>query len=149
MKRHACLALALVGCGSTAVTPAPSVEPAPMEVAAVAPPELTVLTEDQARAAAESFVRAQGYTDALPTVIGDQIVHEGIEGSMEDRRHTLEPHVFSVSPAVGGWRAVFRYQAYQHRQYAERGRLLVHDAEGTHFIHQDMLLDPRPVEPTP
>lgn len=144
MKQHTWLALALVGCGTAAVPPAPSANPAPMEVAAVTEP--TVPTEDEARAAAESFVRAQGYTDAPPTVIGDQIVREGIEGSLEDRRHTLEPHAFSVSSVVGGWRAVFRYQD---PQYAERGRLLVHDAEGTHFIHQDMLLDPRPVEPTP
>ena len=148
MKRHACLVLVLVGCGSTAVTPAPTSEPAPMEVvtATVTATEPSVPTEDEARAAAESFVRAQGYTDAPPTVIGDQVVHEGIEGSLEDRRHTLEPHAFSVSPTASGWTAVFRYQD---PQYAERGRLLVHDAEGTHFIHQDMLLDPRPVEPTP
>ena len=32
---------------------------------------------------------------------------------------------------------------------APGGPNVAFDAEGTHFIHQDMLLDPRPAEPTP
>ena len=132
--KHSALALALIGCGSTAVEPtsAPvALEPTEPTVEAVG------MSEEQARVAAESFVRAQGYADTAPSVTDDQIVHEGIEGSIASRRDMLDPHAVTVSPTEGGWSAIFRYQD---PQYAGRGRMLVHSAEGTHFVHQDLQL---------
>lgn len=141
---HAALALALLGCGSTAVEPVTTNEPVAIAPAATEPiaearVEVAGPSEEQARAAAESFVRAQGYADTAPSVTDDQIVHEGIEGSIASRRNMLDPHAVSVAPTEGGWSATFRYQD---PQYAGRGRMLVHTAEGTHFVHQDLLLSP-------
>ena len=139
--KHACLALALVGCGSTPVEPAttasPTVTPVIAEEATADEATADEATADEARIAAESFVRAQGYADTAPSVAADAIVHEGIEGTLEDRRNMLDPHAVSVSPTADGWTAVFRYQD---PQYAGRGRMLRSSAEGTHFVHQDLLL---------
>jgi hypothetical protein len=116
-----------VGCGSTAQsTPAD---------------RSTSSTEDERAAAiaeAEAFVRAQGYTNTPPTVSGNQIVHEGIEISIEDRRDTLDPHAVYAAGADGEWSVIFRYRD---PQYAERGRMLVlRPAQTPAFVHQDVVL---------
>ena len=134
---HLCFAV-LIGCGSTAVEPAAHAAPAaPASVIAASAPG-----EAEARAAAEAFVRAQGYTDTPPTVSGDAIVHEGIEGTIEDRLNSLDPHAVSVGRIGNGWGAVFRYV---NPAYADRGRqLLMPEGETPHFVHQDRLLRPTP-----
>ncbi len=154
---HAGFAFVLA-CGSTA-EPARSpeetvaVEPAAAEPAAAepvaAPPVAPVTaepsgtsaapaTEAEARALAEAFVRAQGYADTPPSVSADAIVHEGIEGTLEDRLGMLEPSAVEVSREGEGWRAVFRYRD---ARYAGRGRVLRLPAgETPHFVHQDFLL---------
>ena len=91
-------------------------------------------------AQAEAFVAAQGYTDAAPTVSGDAIVHEGIEGTLEDRRGMLQPRAVRAFGADGAWTVVF---AYQSPEYAGRGRaLVIRDGARPSFVHQDMLLGP-------
>ena len=115
---HLCFAV-LIGCGSTAVEPAANAASAPAPVIAASAPG-----EAEARAAAEAFVRAQGYADTPATVSGDAIVHEGIEGTMEDRLNSLDPHVVSVGRIGNGWGAVFRYvnPAYGSRPAAAHAR---------------------------
>lgn len=89
---------------------------------------------------AEAFVRAQGYTDAPATASGDEIVHEGIEGTMEDRRGMLGPHAVRASGANGDFSVVF---AYREARYAGRGRMLrMREGQRPSFVHQDLLLDP-------
>lgn len=148
----------LVACGST-VEPARSPEETvaaepvaaePVAAEPVAAPPVTPVTtepsggpaapaaEAEARALAEAFVRAQGYADTPPSVTGDAIVHEGIEGTLEDRLDTLDPHAVEVAREGEGWRAVFRYRD---PRYAGRGRVLRLPAGGTpRFVHQDFLL---------
>jgi hypothetical protein len=88
---------------------------------------------------AENFVRAQGYTDAPPSVSGDAVVREGIEGTIADRRGMLEPRAVGAYASGGEWVVVFRYQ---HSQLAGRGRALKLRAGQTpSFAHQDMVLD--------
>jgi hypothetical protein len=88
---------------------------------------------------AEDFVRAQGYTDAPPSVFGDAIVREWIEGSLEDRRGLLEPRAHRAYASGGEWIVVFRYRD---PKYAERGRALKMRAGQTPaFRHQDQDLD--------
>jgi len=88
---------------------------------------------------AENFVRAQGYTDAPPSVSGDAVVREGIEGTVADRRGMLEPRAVRAYASGGEWVVVFRYQD---SQFAGRGRALKLRAGQTpSFIHQDMVLE--------
>lgn len=117
--------------GAEAVAPAaPSPDPSPVDNA-----------RDDAIARAEAFVRAQGYTDAPPTVSGDAIVREGIEGSLEDRRGMLEPTAVGAGRAEDGtWSVTFRYAD---PELAGRGRTLILAPDGTpRFVHQDRLLEP-------
>jgi hypothetical protein len=89
---------------------------------------------------AEAFVRAQGYTDTPATVSGDDVVHEFIEGTLEDRRGTLEPHAVRASGANGDWGVIF---AYREARYAGRGRMLrIRAGQTPSFVHQDLLLSP-------
>ena len=89
---------------------------------------------------AEAFVRAQGYTDVAPTVPDDEIVHEGIEGSVAMRRHQLAPRAVRADGRAGRWMVVFRYQD---PQYAGRGRAVQLTAgETPRLIHQDLVLGP-------
>lgn len=88
---------------------------------------------------AEAFVRAQGYTDTPPTVSGDAIVNEGIEGTLEDRRGMLEPRAVRAVRQQGAWTVLF---AYRSPEYAGRGRaLVIPDGEAPHFVHQDVILE--------
>ena len=144
-----------MGCGSTSVEPIPTEAPETeatearqTEATETAHPPASDESaevnqgEGQARAAAEAFVRAQGYADSPPTVSGDAIVHEGIEGTLADRLNSLDPHPLSVGRIHNGWGAVFRYAD---PQLAGRGRqLLMPEGEAPHFVHQDMLLNPEP-----
>src|SRR5688572_7410625 len=90
VRPHLACALLVIGCGQ-----APASRP-PMGRER---PSMTVESEprgadaERARAIreAEDFVRAQGYTDAPPSVSGDAVVQEGIEGTVADRRRMLEP----------------------------------------------------------
>lgn len=115
-------------------------------LACSAPEENVAVAEahDQASAIriAEAFVRAQGYTDTAPTVSGDEIVHEGIEGTMDDRRDMLEPRAASASGRGTDWDVVFRYRD---PAFAGRGRVLrLRAGERPSFVHQDLVLDPAP-----
>jgi hypothetical protein len=131
----------LTGCGSAAVEPATTSAPAAAPTPS-APVTAAAPGEAEARAAAEAFVRAQGYADTPPTVSEDAIVHEGIEGTIEDRLNSLDPHAVSVGRIGNGWGAVFRYV---NPAYAGRGRqLLMPEGETPHFVHQDRLLGPTP-----
>lgn len=140
----ACM-LMLVGCGSSTVEPSTTsgtstTAPNTATTAATAESTTTEHDEANARAVAESFVRAQGYADTPCTLPEEAIVHEGIEGTIEDRRNSLDPHAVSVSRMADGWYAVFRYVA---PEFADRGRQLrMPDGETPHFVHQDMLLHP-------
>lgn len=147
-----CLLLLLAGCGASESAPPPAPPPpSTREVAAEAPaapqarPGGDVVAADppddgRARAIreAEAFVRAQGYADTPATVRGDQVVHEGIEGSIEDRRSSLDPHAFHAIPEGDGWSVIFRYA----RPGAEgRGRMLrLRPGQPPSFVHQDLLL---------
>lgn len=88
---------------------------------------------------AEDFVRAQGYTDAPPSVSGDAIVRESIEGSLEGRRGMLEPRALGAYGSGNEWTVVFRYRD---PKWAGRGRALNMRAGQTPwFVHQDLNLD--------
>ena len=137
-----CLAW-LAGCAFTAVEPTATREvPQVVEAAEAAPSpdEAEASARAEARERAEGFVRAQGYAESPPTVSGDAIVREGIEGSLADRLNSLDPHAVSVGRMGDGWGAVFRYVD---PRFAGRGRQLVMpDGETPHFVHQDRLLNP-------
>lgn len=80
-----------------------------------------------------------------PTVPDDEIVHEGIEGSIEMRRNTLVPGPVSAARTSDGWVVRFRYVD---ARYAGRGRVLhLREGQPPRFVHQDILLGPvcRPV----
>ena len=88
---------------------------------------------------AEEFVRAQGYTDAPPSVSDDAVVREGIEGTLADRRGTLEPRAVRAFASGADWVVVFRYQDSQN---AGRGRALkLRAGQRPAFEHQDMILE--------
>ncbi len=156
------LLVTLLGCGeapppapaptTTAVEPA-AVEPAAVEPAAVEPAiepaavepaagEPAPVAADAERAAAiaeaEAFVRAQGYADTPATVTGDEIVHEGIEGSLEDRRGSLDPVALHAGGANGEWNVIFRYA---HPLHEDRGRMLqLRPGQRPSFVHQDLII---------
>lgn len=134
-----------MGCGSSTVEPSTTSgtsTTAPNTATTAAESTTTEHDEANARAVAESFVRAQGYADTPCTLPEEAIVHEGIEGTIADRLNSLDPHAVSVSRVADGWYAVFRYVA---PEYADRGRQLrMPDGETPHFVHQDMLLHPSP-----
>lgn len=142
--RWAWIGIALAtACGSAEEREVVRPEPAPVEDEAddEAPIEEAPPPEDaRARAirTAEAFVRAQGYTDTPPSVADDEIVHEGIEGSVADRRGMLEPTAVSASGEGGRWTVFFRYTD---PRYAGRGRALtLVDGETPRFVHQDAIL---------
>jgi hypothetical protein len=88
---------------------------------------------------AEDFVRAQGYTDAPPSVSGDAVVREGIEGTVADRRGMLEPRAVRAYASGGEWVVVFRYRD---SQFAGRGRALkLRPGQTPSFVHQDTVLE--------
>lgn len=88
---------------------------------------------------AEDFVRAQGYADAAPSASGDAIVREGMEGTLAERRHMLEPRAVRAYSNGRAWVVVFRYQD---SQLAGRGRALELRAGQTPaFVHQDLVLE--------
>jgi hypothetical protein len=88
---------------------------------------------------AEDFVRAQGYTDAPPSVSGDAVVREGIEGRVADRHGMLEPRAVRAYASDGEWVVIFRYQD---SQFAGRGRALkLRVGQTPSFVHQDMVLE--------
>jgi len=88
---------------------------------------------------AEDFVGAQGYTDAPPSVSGDAVVREGMEGTVADRRGMLEARAVRAYVSDGEWVVVFRYQG---SQFAGRGRALrVRAGQTPSFVHQDMVLE--------
>ncbi|MCZ7680252.1 MAG: hypothetical protein M5U28_16385 [Sandaracinaceae bacterium] len=139
MTRTILYALLLSSCGADPAPPATPGEPARDEPSteAAAPEE-----DERARviAVAEAFVAAQGYTDAPPTVSGDAIVREGIEGTLEDRRGMLQPRAVRAFGGDGGWTVVFAYQSPEH---AGRARaLVIREGAPPSFVHQDMLLEP-------
>lgn len=144
------LSMLLLGCGASEAESgsAPPDDPAPAadhEEAADGPaPETEPSAEDPDRARviaqAEAFVRAQGYADTPPTVSEDEIVHEGIEGTIEMRRNTLVPRAVRASRSGDGWMVVFRYTD---PRYAERGRaLMIRRGQTPRFEHQDLVLSP-------
>ncbi len=113
--------------------PEPVAEPAP-------PPPAPAPEDDRARAIrlAEEFVRAQGYADAPPSVPESEIVHEGIEGTIADRRNTLDPHAVSASGQGEEWMVFFRYVD---PRYEDRGRALrLQAGRPPSFVHQDVIL---------
>lgn len=121
--------------------PAPAV-PAPAPPRPAAAPADDAAERAAALAEAEAFVRAQGYADTPPTVGPDQIVHEGIEGTVEDRIDSLDPHPVHVSGASGEWSVIFRYLD---ARYAGRGRMLrLRPGQPPAFVHQDVLLSAFP-----
>lgn len=163
MKRASAIVLTLVAlasCGGseaasppTTAQPTAASEPPPSASA----PSATALaacrpaTADEAAAvaAAERFVAEQGYTDA-PVPDDVEIRPEGIEpGStraerIQFRHGTLEPHALGVFPHEPGAAitVVFRYRAAEQAQRGVgRAVVLEHDAEPTHIVHQDALLD--------
>jgi len=92
----------------------------------------------RAIAQAEAFVRAQGYTDVPPTVPADQIVHEGIEGTIEMRLNSLEPAAVTASGEGENWTVIFRYRD---SRYEGRGRAVrLRAGEGPHLVHQDVIV---------
>ncbi|MCA9608171.1 MAG: hypothetical protein KC619_21325 [Myxococcales bacterium] len=123
-------------CGSVEEPPRVTVTPeAPVEANDTPAPE-----DARARAirTAEAFVRAQGYADAPPSVPDDEIVHEGIEGTIADRRGTLDPTAVSARDEGGRWTVYFRYAD---PRYEDRGRALrLVEGETPHFVHQDVIL---------
>ncbi|MFO0710795.1 MAG: hypothetical protein U0353_13195 [Sandaracinus sp.] len=135
-----CVSLAAVGCGGREPAGAtPSVAPA-AGASSVAPEPTAEATADERGALrrAEDFVRAQGYLDTPPSVAPEAIVHEGIEGTIDDRQGTLVLPAVAATRGADGWQVTF---AYRDPQYAGRGRLLILPDQGTpHFVHQDLLL---------
>lgn len=122
----------------------PSAEPEaedPSAEAAGAAATGTVDADDaraRAIATAEAFVRAQGYTDVPPTVPADQIVHEGIEGTIEMRLNALEPTAVTARGEGEDWTVIFRYRE---SRYEGRGRAVrLRAGEGPHFVHQDVVV---------
>lgn len=116
--------------------------PVPEEPSPPVPAQPSEPEDGRARAIreAEAFVRAQGYADTPPTVSGDDIVHEGIEGTMEDRRNMLDPHAVRATESNGEWAVVFRYRD---PELAGRGRMLrLRPGQRPSFVHQDLLLSP-------
>lgn len=103
------------------------------------PGDAAGIDDERARAIreAEDFVRAQGYTDAPPSVTGSAIVAEGIEGTLEQRRGMLEPRALRASGGNGEWTVIFRYVDVR---FAGRARALRLRAGRTPtFAHQDLL----------
>ncbi len=145
--------LCVAACGATEEAPlderveAAAAEPASDAPGAEVPAEVGDGEEpgdgaDEARRAAireaEAFVRAQGYTDAPATVSGDDIVREGIEGTVEMRRNMLDPRALGASGEGADWSVTFRYASPER---AGRGRmLLIHAGSPPRFVHQDLLL---------
>jgi hypothetical protein len=153
LRVSVCALALLAACGGEPASPEPS--PAPVATPAPAPPpEPTPTTppasQAEARAAviaeAEAFIRAQGYTDVPPTVTGDEIAHEGIEGTLEDRRGMLEPRAVSAAGDDAQWSVVFRYRD---PRFAGRGRLLrMVRGRRPAFVHRDLVLDPSEAAPS-
>lgn len=150
MDRSTPLTLALLlalGCGGAEVEPPdepaataqPSEESAAQDEAETPTPEEATAARDAA-ALAEAFVREQGYTDVPPTVEGDAIVPEGIEGSVEDRLGTLQPRsVAAVQEGEGeGWLVVFPYAAGEHEGRGRAVRLRA--GQSPRLVHQDVVL---------
>src|SRR5262249_8773556 len=107
---HMACALLVICCGQP---PAPASRPrSPTERSMTVASEPRGADAERARAIreAEDFVRAQGYTDAPPSVSGDAVVREGIEGTVADRRGMLEPRAVRANVSGGEWVVVFRYQ---------------------------------------
>ncbi|MCB9596580.1 MAG: hypothetical protein H6719_27905 [Sandaracinaceae bacterium] len=154
-RRLPCWGLALAlfgGCGASeeptearAEAPRPRVFAEPEGAEAPPPAEeaaAPAVEEEPERARAieraEAFVRAQGYTDEPPSVSGDDIVLEGIEGTVEDRHGMLSPRALSASGQGAIWMVTFGYASPEH---AGRGRVLrLVDGSPPQFIHQDVLL---------
>jgi hypothetical protein len=116
-------------------------EYAPPPSPAVLSPGDATSDRSAAIAEAEAFVRAQGYTDTASTALGNEIVREGIEGTMDDRRNTLEPKALRASKidGNGNWDVIFKYRD---PKFSERGRMLrLRRGTRPSFVHQDLLLD--------
>jgi hypothetical protein len=139
----------ILACGMIAASVAcETSEPVPDEARAATPeeaePDDPEPADARARAIqeAEAFVRAQGYTDTPPTATGDELVREGIEGTIEDRLHMLDPRAVRATGANGEWNVVFRYRD---PELAGRGRMLrLRPGARPSFVHQDLVLPELP-----
>lgn len=149
MKRHLSLAFLLAACAGsddTAHVAEPSAGEPSVDTPSPEPREEPTVDEpegDGARARAiriaEVFVRAQGYTDVPPTVPDEEIVHEGIEGSIDMRLNMLEEHAMTASGEGDDWMVIFRYRD---PRSAGRGRAVqLRGDAAPRMVHQDVVLD--------
>jgi hypothetical protein len=120
-----------------------------------------ILSEDEAIARAEEFIKDNGYTDLPPTEDKSKLVPESVIGGTEAeglrlRHNTLEPKAYGIIQGGrngDGWYVVFRYnrnnQEYERlppdfEQHRERyGRAVVMDRFGGNpkIEHQDIGLE--------
>src|SRR5690349_15601739 len=117
-----------------------------------------ILTEDEAIARAEEFIKDNGYTDLPPSEDKSKLVAESVTGgtdaeALKQRHNTLEPKAYGIlqdGRSGDDWCVVFRYNQnnIEHRRLIPQmtgrwGRAVAMDRFGENLKveHQDLGLE--------